>query len=38
VKNENTGVISRALCQNCKKVVCWEWADCGVHSSLSDFQ
>ncbi len=37
-KSENTDVISRVLCEKCKKVLCWECADCGVHSSLSDFQ
>ncbi|MCB9110106.1 MAG: DUF2489 domain-containing protein [Anaerolineales bacterium] len=37
-KSENTDVISRAPCENCKKVVCWECADCGVYSSLHDFQ
>jgi len=37
-KSENTDVISRVLCESCKKVVCWECADCGVYSSLHDFQ
>jgi hypothetical protein len=37
-KSENTDVISRAPCEDCKKVVCWECADCGVYGSLLDFQ
>jgi hypothetical protein len=37
-KSENTDVISRVPCENCKKVVCWECADCGVYGSLHDFQ
>jgi hypothetical protein len=37
-RSENTDVISRAPCENCKKVVCWECADCGVYGSLHDFQ
>lgn len=37
-ESENTAVISRVPCKNCKKIVCWKCADCGVYGSLYDFQ
>lgn len=30
--------ISRVRCERCGRIVCWKCADCGVFSSLSDFQ
>lgn len=37
-KRENSEVISRAPCESCGQIVCWECADCGVFGSLHDFQ
>jgi hypothetical protein len=37
-KRVNTDLISRIPCEKCRKVVCWECADCGVYGSLHDFQ
>jgi hypothetical protein len=37
-KNNSKKEITRVPCETCGRVVCWKCADCGVFSSLSDFQ